>query len=65
MAPTEPAFVPILAQVLPSLWPEQVPAPARAMNLIEIELSGAELRVAPGTDAALLSMVPRISGASA
>lgn len=64
LAPAKPAFVPIMTQTQPSSLPEPVSAPARALHPIEIKLSGAELRVAPGTDAALLSMVLRAIRAS-
>lgn len=65
MAPAEPGFVPIMAQTPPLSLPEPVLAPAGAMHPIEIKLLGAELRVAPGTDAALLSLVLHAIRASA
>lgn len=53
----EPAFVPIVAETPALSLPE--PAPARATSSIEIKLAGAVLRVAPGTDGELLTMVLR------
>ncbi len=57
-APTEPAFVPIVAEAAPSLSVRATPA-------IEIKLAGAVLRVAPGTDGELLTTVLRAIRASA
>lgn len=64
MAPAEPAFVAIVPMAqLPASDPA---APAcRPGARIEVRLAGAELRVAPGTDAALLAMVLRAIRASA
>ena len=59
----EPAFVPIVTQAPPR--PEPVAASERTTPAIEVRLSGAELRVAPGTDADLLTMVLRAVRASA
>ena len=63
-APAEPAFVPIVAET-PATIPEPVAAPARAMPAIEVQLAGAVLRVAPGTDGELLTTVLRAIRASA
>ncbi len=52
-------FVPIVAEA-PAVVPE-----LPSMPPIEVELAGAVLRVAPGTDAALLTMVLRAVRASA
>ena len=57
-APSEPAFVPIVAEAAPSLSVRATPA-------IEIKLAGAVLRVAPGTDGELLTTVLRAIRASA
>ena len=64
-APAEPAFVPIVAETLAPSSPEQVAAPARATAAIEIKVAGAVLRVAPGTDGELLTMVLRAIRSSA
>ena len=55
----EPAFVPILTKVGPTMG--KSPAPAT----IEVRLDGAVVRVAPGTDSALLTSVLRAVRASA
>jgi transposase len=52
-------FVPIVAEA-PAVVPERPATPS-----VEVELAGAVLRVAPGTDAALLAMVLRAVRASA
>ncbi len=57
-APAEPAFVPIVAEA-------PTPSPARGTPTIEVKLAGAALRVAAGTDEALLTMVLRAIRASA
>jgi len=55
----EPAFVPILAEAGPRLGTSAAPA------TIEVKLAGAVVRVAPGTDSALLTSVLRAVRASA
>jgi hypothetical protein len=54
-------------EVLTGLGRRRAPAaPARrSASRIEVRLAGAELRFASGTDAALLTMVPRAIRASA
>jgi transposase len=64
-APAEPAFVPIVAETLAASSAEVVAAPARATPSIEVKLAGSVLRVAPGTDGELLTMVLRAIRASA
>lgn len=64
-APAEPAFVPIVAETPAPSSPEPVAAPTRATAAIEVKLAGAVLRVAPGTDGELLTMVLRAIRASA
>jgi transposase len=64
-APVEPAFVPIVAETPSLSLPKPVAAPARATPPIEIKVAGAVLRVAPGTDGELLTMVLRAIRASA
>jgi transposase len=63
MAQAEPAFVPIIpmAQLAMS---DPAPPACRPGPRIEVRLAGAELRIAPGTDAALLTMVLRTIRAS-
>lgn len=64
LTPAEPAFVPIvpMGQVVMS---DPAAPSARSGWTIEVRLAGAELRVAPGTDVALLTMVLRAIRASA
>ena len=64
MVLAEPAFVPIvpMAQVTAS---DPAAPSCRSGARIEVRLSGAELRLAPGTDAALLTLVLRAIRASA
>lgn len=57
-------FVPIVPAMSRPL-PELTAAPARCSPSIEIELAGAVLRVAPGTDADLLTTALRAIRASA
>jgi transposase len=60
-----PDFVPIVSEApagVPSPSPASSPSP---MPLIEVKLAGAVLRVPPGTDAALLTVVLRAIRASA
>lgn len=57
-------FVPIVAEA-PAPTPEPVTAPVRSLPTIEVKLAGAVLRVAPGTDGELLTMVLRAIRASA
>jgi len=64
LAPAEPAFVPIV-RVGPSVMSDPAAPSARSVPRIEVRLAGVELRVAPGTDAALLTMVLRAIRASA
>ena len=63
VAAAEPAFVPIVAET-PAPPPEPTAPPARPAPSIEVKLAGAVLRVAPGTDADLLTMVLRAIRAS-
>ena len=56
-----PAFVPILAEAAPMM--SKPPTPMQAT--IEVKLAGAVVRVAPGTDGALLTSVLRAVRASA
>lgn len=63
--PAEAAFVPIVAGTPPPSSPELVAAPARATAAIEVKLAGAVLRVTPGTDGDLLTMVLRAIRVSA
>ena len=58
-APAALAFVPIVPEVSP---PTAAPSAASG---IEVELAGAVLRIPSGTDAALLTTVPRAIRASA
>jgi transposase len=64
-APVEPAFVPIVAETPSLSLPEPVAAPARVTPPIEIKVAGAVLRVAPGTDGELLTIVLRAIRSSA
>ena len=64
VAQAEPAFVPIVPAG-PSAMSDPAAPPGRSGPRIEMRLAGAELRVAPGTDAALLMMVLRALRASA
>lgn len=57
-------FVPIVPAMSHPL-PEPTAAPARSSPSLEIELAGAVLRVAPGTNADLLTTVLRAVRASA
>jgi transposase len=57
-------FVPIVSAV-PAPAPEPVPLPPSPTPPIEVKLSGAVLRIPPGTDAALLTTVLRAIRASA
>ena len=67
LAPAEPTFVPIVPIVPAGQGVMSDPATpgARSGPRIEVRLAGAELRVAPGTDAVLLTMVLRAIRASA
>lgn len=57
-------FVPIVPSTsMPA--PEPTSAPAGSSSSVEMELAGAALRVAPGTDGALLTTVLRAIRASA
>jgi transposase len=60
--PAEPSFVPIVSEA-PA--PEPAASPTRPTPSIEVKLAGAVLRVAPGTDAELLTTVLRAIRASA
>jgi transposase len=64
MVPAEPAFVPIVSMGHVAASDPAAPA-CRPVARIEVRLAGAELRIAPGTDAALLTMVLRAVRASA
>ncbi|MCJ7451262.1 MAG: transposase [Steroidobacteraceae bacterium] len=63
-APTVPAFVAIVAQT-PTPMPKTAALPARPARSIEVQLAGAVLRVAPGTDVDLLTTVLRAIRVSA
>jgi transposase len=63
-APAVPAFVPIIGEAAGAV-PEPVAPSPRPAPSIEVKLAGAVLRIVPGTDAALLSMVLRAIRASA
>jgi transposase len=63
-AVAEPAFVPIVTEPLASM-PDAAAASARLGSSLEVELAGAVLRVAPGTDAELLTAVLRAVRVSA
>jgi transposase len=58
------SFVPIVPEPLASM-PDAAAASARPGNSLEVRLAGAVLRVAPGTDADLLTVVLRAVRASA
>jgi transposase len=58
----EPSFVPVVTEP-PA--PEATAAPVRHSSSIEVKLAGAVLRVAPGTDEALLTTVLRAIRTSA
>ncbi len=60
----EPAFVPIVTAASAPI-PEPSAAPARTTAAIEVKLAGAVLRVVPGTDGGLLTVVLRAIRASA
>ena len=60
----EPSFVPVVTEP-PALAPEAVVAPVRQPTSIEVTLTGAVLRIVPGTDEALLTMALRAIRASA
>jgi transposase len=62
-APAEPAFVPVVRVAAPEA--AAATAPARPTASVEVRLSGAVLRVAPGTDIDLLTTVLRAIRASA
>lgn len=62
-AQAEPAFVPIMPMAQLAASDPAAPA-CRPGPRIEVRLAGAELRIAPGTDAALLTMVLRTIRAS-
>lgn len=64
MVPAEPAFVPIVSMGQVGASDPAAPA-CRPGARIEVRLAGAEMRIAPGTDAALLTMVLRAVRASA
>jgi transposase len=64
MTPAEPAFVPIVPIGHVAMSDPAAPS-CRSGSRIELRLAGAELRIAPGTDAALLTMVLRAIRASA
>ncbi len=64
MVPAEPAFVPIMPMAQLAMSDPAAP-PCRSGPRIEVRLAGADLRIAPGTDAALLAMVLRAIRASA
>jgi transposase len=65
VAQAGPAFVPIVPAGPSALSDPAAAAPGRSGPRIEMRLAGAELRVAPGTDAALLMMVLRAIRSSA
>jgi transposase len=60
----EPSFVPVVAEPLAPA-PEAMAAPVRQPSSIEVNLAGAVLRIAPGTDEALLTTVLRAVRGSA
>ena len=64
MVPAEPAFVPIVSMGQVAASDPAAPA-CRSGARLDVRLAGAELRIAPGTDAALLTMVLRAIRASA
>jgi transposase len=63
-APAAPAFVPIVSTGPVAITDPAAPS-APSASRIEVTLPGAELRIASGTDAALLTMVLRAIRASA
>ncbi len=63
-APVEPSFVPVVAEP-PTAPPEAMAEPVRQPSSIEVKLAGAVLRIAPGTDEALLTTVLRAVRGSA
>jgi transposase len=64
VTPAEPAFVPIVPTG-PVVMSDPAAPSSRSASRIEVRLAGAELRIAPGTDAALLTMVLHAIRASA
>jgi transposase len=60
----EPSFVPVVPEP-PAQAPEVAAATARQVASIEVKLAGAVLRIAPGTDEALLTTVLRAIRTSA
>jgi transposase len=60
----EPSFVPLVAEP-PAAPPEAMAAPVCQPSSIEVRLAGAVLRIAPGTDEAMLTTVLRAIRASA
>ena len=64
LAPAEPAFVPIVPTGQVAVSDPAAPS-SRSGSRIEVRLAGAKLRIATGTDAALLTMVLRAIRASA
>ena len=56
-------FVPVVVETTPK--PEPAVTPARGSPAVEVKLYGAALRIATGTDEALLTMVLRAIRASA
>ena len=63
-APAGPSFVPVVPEP-PAPAPEAATAGARQPPSIEVKLAGAVLRIAPGTDEALLTTVLRAIRTSA
>jgi transposase len=59
---TAPAFVPIVTEAMPSA---PAAGPRSVAPMIEVQLAGAVVRVAPGTDNALLTTVLRAVRTSA
>lgn len=57
-------FVPVVVETAASK-PEPAVAPNRSTPVVEVKLAGAVLRITPGTDEALLTMVLRAIRASA
>jgi transposase len=64
VTPEEPAFVPIVPTG-PVVMSGPAAPSCRSGARIEVRLAGAELRIVPGTEAALLTMVLRAIRASA
>jgi transposase len=64
MTSADPAFVPIIQMGHVAMSDPAAP-PCRSGPRIEVRLAGADLRIASGTDAALLAMVLRAIRASA